>query len=47
MNDISETGGLPSIWKLANVIPIPKPGKDHSESPNVRPIALNTCVWKG
>ena len=31
MNDIWETGDLPSIWKLANVIPIPKPGKDHSE----------------
>jgi hypothetical protein len=25
MNDIWETGDLPSIWKLANVIPIPKP----------------------
>jgi hypothetical protein len=31
MNDIWETGDLPSIWKLANVIPIPKPSKDHSE----------------
>jgi potassium voltage-gated channel Eag-related subfamily H protein 8 len=29
MNDIWETGDLPSIWKLANVIHIPKPGKDH------------------
>jgi hypothetical protein len=28
MNDIWKTGDLPSIWKLANVIPIPKPGKD-------------------
>ena len=34
IDDISETGDLPSIWKLANVIPIPKPGKDHSEPPN-------------
>jgi hypothetical protein len=25
MNDIWETGDLPSIWKLTNVIPIPKP----------------------
>ena len=24
MNDIWETGDLPSIWKLANVIPIRK-----------------------
>jgi hypothetical protein len=32
MNDIWEIGDLPSIWKLAiNVIPISKPGKDHSE----------------
>jgi hypothetical protein len=27
MNDIWGTGDLPSIWKLANVIPIPKPCK--------------------
>jgi hypothetical protein len=38
MNDIWETGDLPSIWKLANVIPIPKPDKDHSEPSNYRPI---------
>jgi potassium voltage-gated channel Eag-related subfamily H protein 8 len=31
MNDIWETGDLPSIWKLANGIPMPKPGKGHSE----------------
>ena len=42
MNDIWETGDLPSIWKLANVIPIPKPGKDHSEPSNYRPIALTS-----
>ena len=46
MNDIWETGDLPSIWKLANVIPIPKPGKDHSEPSNSRPIALTRCVCK-
>jgi hypothetical protein len=28
MNDIWEAGVMPSIWKLANAIPIPKPGKD-------------------
>ena len=37
---------MPSIWKLANVIPIPKPGKDHSEPSNYRPIALISCVCK-
>jgi potassium voltage-gated channel Eag-related subfamily H protein 8 len=46
MNDIWETGDLPSIWKLANVIPIPKPGKDHAEPSNYRPIALTSCVCK-
>ncbi len=46
MNDIWETGDLPSIWKLANAIPIPKPGKDHSEPLNYRLIALTSCVCK-
>ena len=46
MNDIWETDDLPSILKLANVIPIPKPGKDHSEPSNYRPIALTNCVCK-
>ena len=46
MNDIWETGDLSSIWKLANVIPIPKPGKDHSDPSNYRPIALTSCVCK-
>jgi hypothetical protein len=31
MNGIWEAGDMPSIWKLANVIPMPKPGKDHSK----------------
>jgi potassium voltage-gated channel Eag-related subfamily H protein 8 len=46
MNDIWETGDLSSIWKLANVIPIPKPGKDHSEPSNYPPIALTSCICK-
>ena len=46
MNDIWETCDLPSIWKLANVIPILKPGKDHSDPSNYRPIALTSCVYK-
>ena len=43
-SNIWETGDLPSIWKLANAIPIPKPGKDHSEPLNYRHIALTSCV---
>ena len=31
MNDIWEAGNMPLFWKVANVIPILKPGKDHSE----------------
>jgi hypothetical protein len=42
MNDIWETGDLPSIWKLANIIPIPKPCKHHSEPLNYRPTALTS-----
>ena len=30
-------------WREALVIPIPKPGKDASESSNYRPIALTSC----
>ena len=46
LNNIWETGDLPSIWKLATVIPIPKPEKDHFDPSNYRPIALASCVCK-
>ena len=46
INDIWEAGDMPSIWKLANVIPIPKPEKDISEPSNYRSIALTSCVCK-
>jgi len=46
MNDIWETGDLPSIWKLANAIIIPKPDKYHSHPSNNRPITLTSCVCK-
>ena len=46
MNDIWEAGDMPSIWKLANVIPIPKSEKNISEQSNYRPIALTSCVCK-
>ena len=44
MNDIWEADNMPSIWKLANIIPIPKPGKDHSEPSNYWHITLASCV---
>jgi hypothetical protein len=46
MNGIWEAGDMPSIWKLTNVIPIPKPGKDHSEPSHYWPIALSMLSYK-
>ena len=46
MNNSWKTVDLPSIWKLASVIPIPRPGIDHSEPSNYRPIALTSCAYK-
>lgn len=37
---------FPPDWHLAHVIPIPKPGKDHSHPQNYRPIALTSCLCK-
>jgi hypothetical protein len=46
MNDIWKADNMPSIWKLANIIRIPKPGKDHSEPSNYWHITLASCVCK-
>ena len=45
-NDMWETGTFPESWELATIIPIPKPGKDHAEPNNYRPIALTSCLCK-
>ena len=45
-NNMWETGGFPESWELATIIPIPKPGKDHTEPTNYRPIALTGCLCK-
>ena len=39
-------GYFPSEWKVAKVIPIPKPGKDHSRPINYRPISLLSSLSK-
>lgn len=41
---LSETVYEP--WKLATIIPIPKPGKDHQNPSNYRPISLTSCICK-
>jgi ribonuclease HI len=45
-NNIWLTGKLPTTWSEATVIPVPKPGKDHTDPGNYRPIALTSCVCK-
>ena len=45
-NDIWETGKFPESWELSTVIPVSKPGKDHTEPTNYRPIALTSCLCK-
>ena len=48
-NHVWESGCFPPSWHEAVVIPIPKPGKDHLDPSNFRPIALTSCVkqWRG
>ena len=45
-NNIWESGNFPPSWREAIVIPVPKPGKDHTDPTNYRPIALTSCVCK-
>ena len=37
---------LHNRWRTATIIPIPKPGKDHSNPGNYRPISLTSCLCK-
>ena len=45
-NDIWKSGCFLPSWHEAVVIPIPKPGKDHSDPGNFRPIALTSSLCK-
>ena len=45
-NRIWTSGKFPTSWSEATIIPIPKPGKDHSDPGNYRPIALTSCICK-
>jgi ribonuclease HI len=37
---------FPNQWRIAIVVPIPKPGKDPRNSTNYRPISLTSCLCK-
>ena len=45
-NKIFTNRRFPSSWRIAAVIPIPKPNKDHSTPTNFRPISLTSCLCK-
>ena len=45
-NKIWTSGTFPQSWREALIIPVPKPGKDHTDPNNYRPIALTSCVCK-
>ncbi|MCP4990178.1 MAG: reverse transcriptase family protein, partial [Colwellia sp.] len=39
-------GTFPKFWNFANILPIPKPNKDHSNPSNYRPIAISSCLGR-
>jgi endonuclease/exonuclease/phosphatase (EEP) superfamily protein YafD len=46
INAMLKTGHFPTDWKLAKVLMLPKPGKDHSDPNNYRPISLLCTLSK-
>lgn len=46
INAVLKTNYFPETWKLALIIPIPKPLKDITNPVNYRPISLLTCLSK-
>jgi len=46
INKFWENGKMPTAWKTAHVIPIPKPKKDKTNPANYRPISLLSCAAK-
>ena len=45
-NDIWVNGTFSETWRQSIIAPIPKSGKDTSNSQNYRPIALTSCLCK-
>jgi Reverse transcriptase (RNA-dependent DNA polymerase)/Endonuclease-reverse transcriptase len=46
INAMLRIGYFPQNWKLAKVLMLPKPGKDHSDPNNYRPISLLSTLSK-
>jgi len=46
MNKVYVEGFFPEQWKQSIIVPIPKPGKDHSNPLNYRPISLTSVLCK-
>ena len=40
INHIWKSRSFPEEWREATIIPIPKPGKDHSDPNNYRPLII-------
>ena len=43
-NSATNNNKIPQIWKLANIIPIPKPNKDINMGTSYRPISLLSVI---
>ena len=46
MNKIYCEGSFPNQWRESIIVPIPKPGKNHSIPQNYRPISLTSVLCK-
>ena len=46
INDSVTTGVIPTAWKVGQLNPIPKPGKDPGFIESYRPVCLLACLGK-